>query len=155
MKVLQRTTGVHLNFSSKLAQKSRLWTHHGLQITDQLFKSNLTFCVVAFTIDSSTRTVKRNLNEHPIYSIYYCFRWLGWQTKWSGSIKDEPLSYFTLDNIQLWHVRWRHVDILLISGVEIWNFHTRKTWWAEKLFRIQFWFSVLSFRTKWEHFHFQ
>jgi hypothetical protein len=24
----------------------RLWTHHWLQITDQLFRSNLTFCVV-------------------------------------------------------------------------------------------------------------
>jgi hypothetical protein len=39
-------SSVRLNFSSKLALKSRLWTHHALQITDQLFKSNLTFCVV-------------------------------------------------------------------------------------------------------------
>jgi hypothetical protein len=46
-------------------------------ITDQLFKSNLTFCIfcvfslqTAFTIDSSTPTLKRNrfnLNEHPIH----------------------------------------------------------------------------------------
>jgi hypothetical protein len=43
---------------------------------DQLFKSNLTFCVVgvftlqtdkgAFTIDSSTPALRRNLNEQPI-----------------------------------------------------------------------------------------
>jgi hypothetical protein len=38
-------TGVHLNLSSKLVLKSRLWTHHRLQITDQPFKSNLTFCI--------------------------------------------------------------------------------------------------------------
>jgi hypothetical protein len=46
-------------------------------ITDQLFKSNLTFCVVCFycgdwrvivtfTIDSSTPTLMIHLNEHPI-----------------------------------------------------------------------------------------
>jgi hypothetical protein len=53
--------------------------HHGLQITNQLFKSNLTFCVVciftvqsrAFTIDSSTPTLRRNLNEHLI--VQYIF----------------------------------------------------------------------------------
>jgi hypothetical protein len=45
--------GVHLNFSSKLALKTRLWTPHGLPITDQLFKSNLTFCVVyVFTLQT-------------------------------------------------------------------------------------------------------
>jgi hypothetical protein len=46
---------------------------------DQLFESNLTFSVVcvftrrlmsgAFTIDSSTPTMKRNLNEYPICFI--------------------------------------------------------------------------------------
>jgi hypothetical protein len=51
------------------------------QITDQLFKSNLTFCVVvfqlcrrtsgAFTIDSSTPTLTGNLNEHPILIIVF------------------------------------------------------------------------------------
>jgi hypothetical protein len=56
-------SGVHFNLSSKRALKNRLWTHHGLQITEQLFKSNLTFCGVCvftlqtdecvFTIDSS------------------------------------------------------------------------------------------------------
>jgi hypothetical protein len=39
-------SGVHLNLFSKRALKSRLRMHHRLQITDQLFKSNLTFCVV-------------------------------------------------------------------------------------------------------------
>jgi hypothetical protein len=43
-----------------------------LRITDQLFKSNLNFCVVcrltsgAFTIDSSTPTLRINLNEQQI-----------------------------------------------------------------------------------------
>jgi hypothetical protein len=54
--ILLCTSGAHLNFSSKLPLKvvfwlkSRLWTHHGLRITDQLFKSNLTFCVVCVFI---------------------------------------------------------------------------------------------------------
>jgi hypothetical protein len=49
--LLHIVSGVQLNFSSKLAVMSRLWTHHGLQIMDQLFKSNLTFCVVCvFTL---------------------------------------------------------------------------------------------------------
>jgi hypothetical protein len=48
---LHIVSGVQLNFSSKLAVMSRLWTHHELQIMDQLFKSNLTFCVVCvFTL---------------------------------------------------------------------------------------------------------
>jgi hypothetical protein len=29
---------IYLNLSSKLALKGRLWTHHALRITDQLFK---------------------------------------------------------------------------------------------------------------------
>jgi hypothetical protein len=47
-----------------------------IQITDHLFKSNLTFALFVFllckltsgtfTIDSSTPTLRRNLNEHPI-----------------------------------------------------------------------------------------
>jgi hypothetical protein len=51
--------------------------NHVLHTADQLFKSNLTFCVVvfllcrrtsgAFTIDSSTPTLRRNLNEHLIF----------------------------------------------------------------------------------------
>jgi hypothetical protein len=46
-----------------------------LRITDQLFKSNLDFCVVcrltsgAFTIDSSTPTLRINLNEQQIFLL--------------------------------------------------------------------------------------
>jgi hypothetical protein len=40
------TSDAHFDFSSKLALKNRLGTHHGLLITDRLFKSNLTFWVV-------------------------------------------------------------------------------------------------------------
>jgi hypothetical protein len=49
----------------------------GLQITDPLFKSNLIFALFVFllcrlkngalTIDSSTPTMRRNLNEPPIF----------------------------------------------------------------------------------------
>jgi hypothetical protein len=54
-------------------------TDHGSadrRYMDRLYKSNLTFCVVcvllckrtsgAFTMDSSTPTLRINLNEHPI-----------------------------------------------------------------------------------------
>jgi hypothetical protein len=64
---------------TNLALISRLWTHHGLQNTDQLFQSNLTFWVFAlfrfllcrlttgaFTIDSLTPTLRINLNEQSI-----------------------------------------------------------------------------------------
>jgi hypothetical protein len=60
------------------------------RITDQLSKSNLTFwgCLCfwfllcrltsgAFTIDSSMPTLRRNLNEHSIFSVYLCARLFG------------------------------------------------------------------------------
>jgi hypothetical protein len=38
-------------------------------------KSNLNFCVLQtdewFTIDSPTPTLRRNLNEHPIFTIQF------------------------------------------------------------------------------------
>jgi hypothetical protein len=47
------------------------------RITDQLFKSNLTFCVFlicrltmgAFTVASSAPTLTGNFNEHPIFYL--------------------------------------------------------------------------------------
>jgi hypothetical protein len=54
---LLEVSGVHLNVSSKYALKSigscDYVRHHGLQIMDQLFKSNLIFCVFCvFTLQT-------------------------------------------------------------------------------------------------------
>jgi hypothetical protein len=61
-------SGVHLNFSSKFSLKSRLWTHHTLQISCLNLTSHFAsfvflFCRLTssgFTSDSSTPTLKRN-----------------------------------------------------------------------------------------------
>jgi hypothetical protein len=85
--------------------KSRLRTHHRLQITDQLFKSNLTFCVVSvFTLQnvwcvhnrlfnayfddkfSSTPTLRRNLNKPSIFSYFQVFRFADNTNKFSNWI---------------------------------------------------------------------
>jgi hypothetical protein len=52
------------------------------RITDQLFKSNLTFCVVCvftlqtdeFTIEFSTPTLRTNLNEHRYIKRFFDYR---------------------------------------------------------------------------------
>jgi hypothetical protein len=73
-------SGVHLNFSSKLALKSRLWTHHSsvcgvkTQTTEKVglqFSSwSVTVICGAFTINSLTTILTINLNEHPIKEVY-------------------------------------------------------------------------------------
>jgi hypothetical protein len=56
-----------LNLSSKYELKSQLWTHHGLQITDQLFKYNLTLCVVCvFTLQTDEWCVHNRL-----FNVYF------------------------------------------------------------------------------------
>jgi hypothetical protein len=55
-------SGVYLNLLSKYALMSPLWAHHGLQITGQLFKSNLTLCVVCvFTLKTDEWCVHNRL----------------------------------------------------------------------------------------------
>jgi hypothetical protein len=52
---------VHLNLFSKLALKSRLWTHHSWK--NVRFKQLIRNPYSAFTIDSSRPTLRINLNE--------------------------------------------------------------------------------------------
>jgi hypothetical protein len=78
--IYRKLSGVHLKFKCilKVGDCERT-TDYRSQIRDQLFKSNLTFGVVcvftpqkcgAFTIDSSTPTLRRNLNEYPIHFYF-------------------------------------------------------------------------------------
>jgi hypothetical protein len=75
----KKVSGVHLNLSSKLALKSRLWTYHShvyrvkTQTTQKVRLDLNSWSVICgtFTIDSSTPILRINLNEHPM--LYKCF----------------------------------------------------------------------------------
>jgi hypothetical protein len=62
-RTITKISGVHLNLSSKQALKGRLWTHHKLQITHHLFKTNL---FALFVILLCVLTLKR---QQPIQAI--------------------------------------------------------------------------------------
>jgi hypothetical protein len=70
-------SGVHLNLSSKLALEKRLSTHHFVSLQskntnnakNEVRFKQLIIIRGAFTIDSSTPTLRINLNEHPIFLV--------------------------------------------------------------------------------------
>jgi hypothetical protein len=63
---------VHLNLSSKLALESRLRTHHSCKSVDLNSGSVILYPYSTFTIESSTPTLRINLNERTI-SVYHIF----------------------------------------------------------------------------------
>jgi hypothetical protein len=58
---------VHLNLSSKFVLESRLKTHHSCKSVR--FKQLIRYTYSAFTIDSSTRTLRINSNERTISTV--------------------------------------------------------------------------------------
>jgi hypothetical protein len=82
-----KVSGVHLNLSSKLPLKSRLWTHRGLQITDQLFKSNLTFCVFTGKTDEWCLHRLFNANFEDKFKLTPIYWYVLWEVGTHGDFE--------------------------------------------------------------------